>query len=125
MSLETVRVDVTWARRDQGWQFSRGVRAVCYSRRATHAARRLRMTPGCGGPTGEPSYVTPVAGLRTLFEKAKLLARYPEAARCCAQLGVKELDHLHLERVREPREILSGSKRQFWHARPIRPNALG
>jgi hypothetical protein len=43
----------------------------------------------------------PLAGLRTLLEKVGLGDRYPEAAKCCAELGVKRLDDLHLEGVRK------------------------
>lgn len=68
--------------------------------------------PGCD-PAGDPGEVAPVAGLRTLFEKAKLLARYPEAAKCCVELGVKELDDLHLERVRERGGAVEESEAQF------------
>jgi hypothetical protein len=38
--------------------------------------------------------LTPIAGLRTLLEKADLVARYSEAAKSCAELGVKMLNDL-------------------------------
>jgi hypothetical protein len=43
----------------------------------------------------------PVPGLRTLLEKANLLARYPEAARCCVELGITQIDDLEIDAVRE------------------------
>jgi predicted component of type VI protein secretion system len=46
-----------------------------------------------------PPYV--LAGLRTLLEKADLLARYSEAERCCAELGVENLSDLNMDTVRQ------------------------
>jgi hypothetical protein len=45
--------------------------------------------------------LAPIAGLCTLLEKAELLDRYSDAARCCADLGVKKLVDLHMEAVRQ------------------------
>jgi hypothetical protein len=42
-----------------------------------------------------------IAGLYTLLEKADLLDRHSDVTRCCADLGVKKLVDLHLERVRQ------------------------
>ena len=42
-----------------------------------------------------------VAGLFTLLEKAQLQARHAEAAKCCTDLGLSQLDDLHLDSVRE------------------------
>jgi hypothetical protein len=62
----------------------------------TDLARALLADAEEGG-----SSLPPVAGLRTLLEKAELEARYPEAVRCCVELGVTKLVDLGIDSVRE------------------------
>ena len=60
----------------------------------------------------------PVPGLRTLLERADLLAQHSEATRICADLGVTKLDDLQYEGVR--RELSRSLRLKFVETEKLR-----